>query len=134
MWKQGLVLAAALCAAVGFGGCASGGSPGGMDAEAVQPAPAGKGSVIVHNNNWAEVDVYAVRDGLRLRLGSVTTAASARFVLPAAVLAGGRTLQLLIDPIGSRTGFLTQPLVVGPGQQVVLQIENNLNLTSYSVF
>lgn len=134
MRKQGFVLAAALGVPVGLGGCASGGTPRGMDAGAVQPAPAGKASVIVHYNNWADVDVYAVRDGLKLRLGLVPTAASARFVLPEAVLAGGPTFQLLIDPIGSRTGFLTPPRIVGPGQLVVLRVENNLNLTSYSVF
>lgn len=134
MSKRGIVWVAALCAAVGMGGCAGGRSLETGDVEDAQLAPAGDASVTVHNNNWADVDVYAVRNGTRTRLGSVTTAASARFLLPGTLLTGAPTLQLLIDPIGSRSGYITQPLLVGPGKRVDLQVENNLSLTSYSIF
>ncbi|HET9984537.1 MAG TPA: hypothetical protein VFQ38_13155 [Longimicrobiales bacterium] len=134
MSKRGMVWATALCAVVGLGGCAGGGSLQTGDAEDAQLAPAGDASVTVHNNNWADVDVYAVRNGTRTRLGSVATAASARFLLSGTLLTGAPTLQLLIDPIGSRAGYITQPLLVSPGQRVDLNVENNLSLTSYSIF
>jgi hypothetical protein len=134
MSKRGILWTAALYAAIGLAGCASGRSLETKGVEDAQPAPSGDASVMVHNNNWADVDVYAVRDGTRTRLGSVTTAGSARFALPGALLAGASRFQLLVDPIGSRVGYVTQPLLVGPGQRIDLNVENNLNLTSYSIF
>jgi hypothetical protein len=43
-------------------------------------------------------------------------------------------LRLLADPIGSSQVFVSQPIHVQPGQQVRFRLENNVQLSSYSVF
>jgi len=135
MLRQAVVLSAALAAAALAGGCATGrGRAAADESSLAQPAPAATAAIHVDNHNWQDVDVFAVREGIRVRLGMVTSMSSSHFRLPQAFLVGSPNVQLRIDPIGSNSGFLTQSILVGPGQTVDLRIENNLNLTSYSVW
>ncbi len=134
MLRQAVVLSVALGAAALAGGCATGRRVVADDLSAAQAAPASTAVVHVDNHNWQDVDGFAVREGTRIRLGMVTSMSAGDFRLPEAFLVGSPNVQLRIDPIGSNSGYLTQSILVSPGQTVDLRIENNLNLTSYSVY
>jgi len=135
MASKPVVLSVALAVAAVVGGCATGrNAAGGDGAGFAQAAPANTAIVHVNNHNWQDVDVFAVREGMKMRLGMVTSMSSGDFKLPETFLVGSPNVQLRIDPIGSNNGYLTQSILVSPGQTVDLRIENNLNLTSYSVY
>ncbi len=91
-------------------------------------------SVKVANNGWSDVDVYLLRGSSRVRLGMVTSMSSGRFQVPASFLNGSTDLRLRAHPIGGFDDYETQSLLVSPGQHVSLTLQNNLNLSSYSVF
>ncbi|HEX9109768.1 MAG TPA: hypothetical protein VF832_21140 [Longimicrobiales bacterium] len=134
MLSKPVVLSVALAVAAVTGACASGrGVVAGWD-DFAQAAPARNAIVHVDNHNWQDVDVFAVREGMKVRLGMVTSMAGGDFKLPESFLVGSPNVQLRIDPIGSSMGYMTQTILVAPGQTVDLRIENNLNLTSYSVY
>jgi hypothetical protein len=120
------LLSAALIAA-GLGACA----PQYQGNQAGQPA-AKNTTLIVENNNWADMTVYVVISGFRARVGSVASFSQARFVLSEALIGAG-AIRLLADPIGSNQAFISDPIHVNPGQQVRFRLENNVRLSSYSV-
>jgi hypothetical protein len=91
-------------------------------------------SIRVVNNGWSDVDVYVMRGPSRIRLGMVTSMSSSNFKMPPSFLNGSTDLRLHAHPIGGFDDFETQPLLVSGGQQVSLTLQNNLNLSSYSVF
>jgi hypothetical protein len=89
--------------------------------------------VVVENNNWLETTVYALRSGTRLRLGTVPTGKTLEFTLPAGFTTGA-SIQLIADPIGTSRTFRSEMLAVGPGRQVQLRVENNLRMSTVSVY
>lgn len=114
--------------------CAPGAAP---DGGTVQPAPWDDETVVqVNNHNWADITVYLVRDGSssRVRLGSVMSMTEENFDVPRSVMPDAGGIRLYADPIGSRRGYLTEPIQVAPGQRVEWQLENNLRLSSVSVW
>ena len=135
MGTRTLVAAVALATAALAGGCATGRAMAGReDLTAAQAAPPEAAVVRVANDNWQDVDVFAIRDGLRVRLGMMTSQSASDFRLPAYFLVGAPTVQLFIHPIGSNGGYTSQSLQIGAGQTVDMHVENNLNLTTYSVW
>ena len=120
---------AALLAVIALSACAPV-SRGGQAGEFQQE----KATLLVENNNWADMAIYLVRDGMRTRLGTAPSLGRTRFVLPDAMIGGSGELRLLADPIGSTQRFLSQPIHVTPGDQVRFRLENNVQLSSYSVY
>ncbi len=86
----------------------------------------------VANHNWSDIVVFAVRGSSRMRLGDVTTGTQADFVVPRNMVIGG-SLTVLLHPIGGPRDFSTGPILVAPGQEVDLRIENSLVQTNWSV-
>jgi hypothetical protein len=93
----------------------------------------GDARVQVTNDNWSDVRIYAERDGVRVRLGSVTTNATEIFRIPASLLSASGTLRLVADPIGSSERHVTHSLMVWPGQTVAYNIANHLAVSWASV-
>ncbi len=91
-------------------------------------------TVRVINDNWLDVTVYAVRGGYRRRLGTVTSFASRVFTLPQAFLIPSDELRLIADPIGRRGTFVSEPLVVNPGDVVEWRLRNNLGLSNIFIY
>jgi hypothetical protein len=87
----------------------------------------------VVNFNWSDIVIYAQVGGTRARLGDVTASGRATMTLPKSLVSSTGVLQLILDPLGSRVAFRTGQIMVHGGQQVRLQIENELRLTSWSV-
>ncbi len=115
-----VLLAAAGCAGQGPAGALAG-----------QPAPANAVAVDVQNNNWNDVDVYAVAHGTVQRLGTITSQNKADLRIPASL--ASPDLQLLIVPIGGTQNYLTDVINASPGQTVHLRVENTLDLTTLTV-
>ena len=88
--------------------------------------------VMVSNQNWLDVDVYAVRGGSRLRIGQVTGSGSARLKIPANAIVAGQ-VQLMADPIGSNERYVTEVMSVAPDQRVQLIVAPAMRMSSYSV-
>lgn len=130
MWRRSTRLAMAFTLAGVGGGCSSA-----MERE---PANAFAGeteaTVLVTNNNWSDMTVYASRNGAVMRLGTVTSMTTERFTLPSPLVVGSGNLQLVADPLGSTNTYRTQPLLVSPGQQVEFILQNNLALSTLSVW
>lgn len=115
--------------AVSMAGCASTGGGATASSSMVE-----RTRVRVANHNWSDMNVFIDRDGVRTRLGTVTTASSRTFMIPRGVMTVSGTLRLVADPIGGSGVYVTSPLLVSPGQLVEFTIENHVNLSSYTVW
>jgi len=87
----------------------------------------------VVNHNWNDIVIYALVDGTRTRLGDVSSSRTTTLKLPNTLINSTGMLQLLLDPLGSRSTFRTGAIMVNGGQQVRLQIENELRLSTWTV-
>ncbi len=121
------VLTAALV--LGPGACAPG-----LGGGSAAPTPTSEVLFQVNNHNWSDVTVYLMSGGARTRLGMVTSMNQRIFKVPGGLLTTTADIRLLLDPIGSTRGYLTEPIMVSPGQTVEMNVENNLRLTSWAVW
>ena len=118
---------AALVIAATTGACAPATQTHGVDEFS------GRTTVVVENNNWQDMTLYVLRNGVRARLGSVPALSQARFVLSPTHIAGTGEVRILADPLGSSQKWTSQPINVSPGSEVRFRLENNVQLSSYSV-
>jgi hypothetical protein len=123
------MLGAAVVAMTGLGGCAPKQGP-----QEASDFVRERTVLSVENNNWQDMTVYLVRDGVRARLGSVPALGRSSFTLPDALIGGSGEVRLMADPLGSSSRFTTQPIHVMRGQQVRFRLENNVQLSSYFVY
>ena len=98
-------------------------------------APSNAVQVIVRNDNIADMEVFLDRDGLRTRLGLVTGKDETSFTLTRAQFPGTGQLRLALNPLGgiSSSGLVTRPVLVNPGETVVVHIGVDLALTRVDV-
>jgi hypothetical protein len=87
----------------------------------------------VENRNWNDIVIYALVNGSRTRVGNVGATRSTTIRLPQSLMPSSSMLELVLDPLGSRTTFRTGGILVNSGQRVFLTIENELRLTTWSV-
>jgi hypothetical protein len=88
----------------------------------------------VKNFNWSDVRLYAIRSGARFRIGIISSMGEEVFELPASVAGGGSGFTLLADPLPSGHGYMTGMIQVSPDQLIELTLENNINLSNYSIW
>jgi len=96
-------------------------------------------AVHITNYHWQDVRIYLLpAHGVPTRVGSVGSMTSS--VIPirgalAAQLRGGGTFRFLIRPLASRTSFTTHSVLIGPGDemQLELKVENQLSLSTLVV-
>jgi hypothetical protein len=126
-YRKGALVAGVACVfAFGCGHAANSRVINGM------PAPSDAVVVSVQNTNWQDVDVYAVAGGQRVRLGNVTTARTANFILP-----GGMSLapdlRIQVHPLAANRDFLSSRIVANPGDVIEVMVMNALAQTSVVV-
>lgn len=97
-----------------------------------QPAAAEKSTIVVRNDYWGEMDIYAVIGGSRWRLGSVMTSSTAKLSIPHALTVRPE-IQLQADPVGPGRPFTFAPIAMRPGATVELTLANMLPMSTYSV-
>lgn len=108
----------------GVAGC--GPKPGG--APRAQPVP-----VRVTNNNRADVVVYLVRSGTPSRLGTVVSRQTQVLTIRNVPLAQLQGVQFDIHRIGAEGTARTRAVSLGPGQMVVMRIEDLLSTSEVSI-
>jgi len=107
-------------------GCAGEARPNPFTGTAHPPAIA----VQVRNNNYLDVVVYALRDGGRMRLGTVTGKCDATLKVDSDV-ATSQGLRLQADPIGSLESYVTDVIYAEPGTVIVLDVASVLTMSSW---
>ncbi len=93
----------------------------------------GDALLTVTNDYWLDAVVYAVQAGTRQRIGTVAGFSSDTLPLRRTMVGAG-SIRLLVEPIGSSTRHVTEPVHVDPGDMVDLRIGNPLNLSSITVW
>lgn len=76
----------------------------------------------VRNQNFLDMNVFAVRGSQRSRMGTVPGFSTRTFRIPAALVYPGAMLRFEFDPVGSRTRPITQELSVNPGTHYQITI------------
>ena len=87
----------------------------------------------VSNNHPLDVTVYAVHSGMRMRLGTVSTASTVRFQLSLHTISPTGELRLLADPIGTTRSTLSEPIQVYAGQTVEWTLGADLRQSVLSI-
>jgi hypothetical protein len=103
-------------------------------ADAESDARSADAKVRVTNQNWLDAKLYLDDDGLLVPLGFVTSQQTAEFTLPPRVLTGAGQLRIVARPIGSREVYVSDNLLVSRGDGVVVTLQNQLGLSTTSVF
>jgi hypothetical protein len=90
-------------------------------------------TISVSNNNPLDITVYAVNSGMRVRLGTVSTASTQRFTLSLHQISPTGELQLLADPVGSRRTMTSEAIHVFAGQAVEWILQVDLRQSSLTI-
>jgi hypothetical protein len=88
--------------------------------------------VRVENNNFADMDVYVVSEGIASRLGTVTGNSTQQFVLNRSFIPA-QDLRIVATPIGGNGRASSGPILVQPGQEIDFTINPLLRASSASV-
>jgi len=92
-------------------------------------------TLYVVNHHWSDVVVYAIRDGQRMRVGTVTAAAEENFELNPSLTRSSGTLQLQAHAVGSSGAISSEAINVRPGgMQITWTLENNLSRATLAVY
>ena len=109
-----LLATAPFAAGVGVTACGHTNEAGG------EVVPASAVGLDVRNQNFLDVDVFSIVDGLSTRLGTVTGNGTRHFLLDPIV--GSRDFHLIAVPIGGFGRASSGPLAVGAGQTIVFTV------------
>lgn len=90
-------------------------------------------TVEVTNYNWQDMHVYVLASGQRHSLGIVTSQSTQSFDVPSSALAARREITFLADPVGSVLAYVSDPVLVEPGDRVAWTIQNRLSHSSVFV-
>jgi len=96
----------------------------GRDADAV--------GLVVQNDNFADMDIYAVASGLATRIGTVSGGRTERFDLNAS-LYNASDFRIVGTPIGGNGRASTGPIVVTRGSTIHFTITPLLSASSVSI-
>lgn len=95
-------------------------------------APASAIGLRVRNDNFLDMDVYAISEGLATRLGTVTGNSRHNFVLDAS-MADGRDFRIVAAPVGGNGRASTGNIAVSPGQLIDFTIGSTLRNSSVAI-
>jgi len=76
----------------------------------------------VENQGFADMNIFVLSEGRRVRLGTVTGNTTATFTIPADLVGGAREMRFLADPIGGSSRPVSDDISVLPGDHVSLVI------------
>jgi hypothetical protein len=88
----------------------------------------------VANNNWSDVIIYMLHDGVRTRFIAVTAARSATAAIPTRYVSSNGTVQILVHRIGGNDEYVSPVVSVRLGRTVALTLESNLARSSLGVW
>ena len=76
----------------------------------------------VDNQSFADMTVYLVDGGSRIRLGRAPGKATTALKIPPSMLGAARELQFLAEPLASSRGTVSDRIWVTPGDRISLMI------------
>lgn len=76
----------------------------------------------VENRNFLDMNVFVVRGGQRIRLGTAPGLSTRTLTIPAGLVFGVTSLRFLADPVGGNAYPVTQDVSVVEGDEVTLYI------------
>lgn len=120
------VALASLLFSFAVGGCHHGG---------FSNAPAGTQGAVslnVQNQNFYDMDLYVVSEGLATRIGDVTGNSTGHFVLDPSFFPTNE-IRIIATPVGGNGRASSGPLNVGPGQSINFTIGSLLRQSSATV-
>jgi len=98
-------------------------------------APEGtRGAVglVVQNQNFSDMDLYVVSEGLATRVGDVTGNSTARFTLDPSFFPTNE-IRVIATPVGGNGRASSGALNVSPGQTIVFTIGSVLRQSSATI-
>lgn len=87
----------------------------------------------VENRHWSNVTVYVMRGSARVRMGTVTSMNTHRFVVPAVIVNNVVDIRLIADPVGAEP-YTSEPVTIGPGDHLEFRLTHNLVQSSVWVW
>ncbi len=123
-WRTGLGIAA-MAVVVAGSACISHHAGGWEDEEPIY--------IAVTNHNSLDMDIYAVHEGMRTRLGMVTTSSTGHFKARSGQFGGNGDFQLYAHPIGGRSGLFSERVLAAPGNILEWSIEAVLSQSTLVV-
>ena len=83
-------------------------------------------TLTVSNNNWADVILYVIRGGQRIRVLTVVSTNSASVVLPRNLVGPAGEVRILALAIGGNARYLSPTVYASPGGTVEVNLETTL--------
>jgi hypothetical protein len=90
--------------------------------------------VTVRNDNWLDVAVYLVRGDAKFRIGTVTGSSTQTFSLAREGVNSSTPFRILADPIGENRQYVTDPVVISPGQRLEVKVGSPLSISSFALW
>jgi hypothetical protein len=78
--------------------------------------------LIVDNQSFPDMTIYALEGGRRVRLGLAGGNSQTRFTLPKYLVRSLTSIRFQADPIGSARAPVSDEITVSPGDEVTLRI------------
>jgi hypothetical protein len=79
-------------------------------------------TVVVDNQSVLDMNIYAIRGGQRVRLGTANSLRKTKLTIPASMVFGTSMLRFLADPIGSTRAPISEEISVTAGDEIGLMI------------
>ena len=90
--------------------------------------------VMVENHGWNDVAVYALREGSRFRLGTVSGMTAERMVLKPGMVSADGTVEFLLRDIPATGEYRSGPLLVREGRLIRLDVRDNLPASGFAMY
>ena len=94
--------------------------------------------VVVENHNWSDVVVYAVRGGMKVRLGMVAAVHTGTFYVPPTMMTDGAMVRLYVRPIGGPSRgaafYQSEAVPVMRDEKAVLTLDGDLSRSFIAVY
>lgn len=88
--------------------------------------------LVVQNQNFSDMDIYVVSEGLATRVGDVTGNSTARFTLDPSFFPTNE-LRVIATPVGGNGRASSGALNVSPGQTIMFTVAPVLRQSSASI-
>ncbi len=98
-----------------FAACASMGKPFASDN---RPAT----TVTVDNRASLSMDIFIIRGGQRIRLGTADALATTKLTIPRGIVTESTDVRFLADPIGGNRTPISETITIHEGDEVVLTL------------
>jgi hypothetical protein len=85
-------------------------------------SPDGPAMLQVQNQSFADMVIYAINGGQRIRLGLATGNSTKSFTVPTYLVRSGSVLRFMADPVGGDRTPISEEMTMQPGEVVTLTI------------